>query len=220
MKNIKSLKKIALAMLPVTLLFAHSASAEFHYDFIQASYSRIDVDFEQPAIDDETGDGLGISGSYSINDKVAIGARFESFNVDTTALFEGGGRGALDIKTTAYGVFGLYHSPLNDKADYFVGGEFNKVKVETNGPNGRLSDLSNNDDSKSLFAGVRYQFNEQVELEGVIKYDLDAATGTDEIGFLISSRYVITPTIALGVAFQPDDTGDTLTISLRKNLTN
>jgi len=38
---------------------------------------RADVDFGQLAIDDETGDGLGIVGSYSINDNVTIGVRFE-----------------------------------------------------------------------------------------------------------------------------------------------
>ena len=215
-----SSRKIALAMLTATLMFAHSAAAEFHYDFIEAAYLRSDVEFGQSAIDDETGDGLGVVGSYSINDNVAAGARFGTLNVDTTALFEGGGRAALEFKSTAYGVFGLYHSPLNDQADYYVGGEFNRVKVDTNGPNGRLAELSNSDDSKSLFAGIRYQFNEDVEVEGAIKYDLDAAAGEDEISFAISSRYMIAPTITIGAAFQPDDSGDTLTLSLRKNLDN
>jgi len=69
----------------------------------------------------------------------------------------------LEFKSTACGVSDLYHSPLNDQAGYYVGGESNKVKFVSNGPSWRLAELSNNDDSKSLFAGVRYKHNAQVD---------------------------------------------------------
>lgn len=219
MKNTNSIKKIALALFPATLMFAHSAAAEIHYDFIEAVYVRAESEFGNPVIDDETSIGLGISGSYSINDNVAVGARFGTINLDTTAQFENTGRGPLELESTVYGVFGRFHAPLNDQADYYVGGAFEKIKSEANGPNGvPVAEFGGNSDGKGLFAGVRYQYNEQVELEGRITYDLDADDGEDEIDFSIGGRYMIVPTIAIGVEFEPGDSGDILRFSVRKNL--
>lgn len=216
MKTPNSLKNVLLAVLPAAFMLSDNAAADFQYTYLQASYVRVDVEFGIPAVNDTSSTGPAIEGSYEINDNIVVGASYASSSADTTANFEVGGRGTLELDTTGYRIFGLYHMPLNEQADYLVGGYYNKYEIEATGPNGPVAELNSDGDGKSIFAGIRYQLNEAIELQGLVDYDLDAEDGEDEISFGITGLYAIAPTLSVGATYQPDDSGDSLAINLRK----
>lgn len=216
MKTPNSLKNVLLAVLPATLMLSSNANADFQYHYLQASYVKVDVEFGIDAIDDTDSTGPSVEFSYPINENIAVGASYLSASADTSAVFEVGGRGNLKIDTTAYRIFGLYHLPLNEQSDYLLGGHYSKVESEGRGPNGPVPQLDVDEDSKSLFAGIRFQLNESIELQGLVDYDLDADDGEDEISFSISGLYSIAPTLSVGVSYEPDDSADSLAVNVRK----
>ncbi len=216
MKTPNSLKKVLLAVLPATFMLSNNAAADFQYTYLQASYVRVDVEFGNPAVQDTSSTGPAIEGSYAINDNIVVGASYASSSADTTAIFEVGGQGKLEMDTSGYRIFGLYHNPLNEQADYLVGGYYNKFESDSTGPSGPIAQLDVDGDGKSIFAGIRYQLNDSIELQGLVDYDLDADAGDDEISFGISGLYAIAPTLSVGATYQPDDSGDSIGINLRK----
>lgn len=217
MKKPVSLKLSVLAAFPAMLLASHDAAADFNYDYVEASYTRAAMEFGTEFIEDSDLTGLGIEASYSVNDNVVVGGRFGNGSLDTTASFNTG-PGTLKMDVDSYGAFALYHAVLNQQSDYFVGGQFAKISVDTSGPSGKLEQYSEDSDSKDLFAGIRYQYNEQLEVRGVVEYDLDADEDDDEFGFQLSAYYQVAPTFEVGVGIDPEEGTDMLTLSLRKYL--
>jgi hypothetical protein len=193
MNVLKTVRVLSLWVLSLGLLgatAAHAQSSDFSYTYLEGGYLNVDLD--NPNAD---GDGLFLGGSVLVADTIILSADFDYVDFN---------RG-IDIRTIELGV-GV-PLPLAPGFDIVVEGGYLDASVDT--PFGNFDD-------DGFFAGAlaRWMVNDQVELNGGLKYvDLDES-GDDvvvHIGGLVNVR----PNLAVlaGVDFA-DDT-DALSIGFR-----
>ncbi|MFK7996280.1 MAG: outer membrane beta-barrel protein [Granulosicoccus sp.] len=218
MKTPVSLMVIAMTATPLMLLAVKSHAAQFSYDYLEGSYSQSEIEFGNPNIEDTDFKGYRLSGSFSLSENLVVGGSFGTGEATTRANFNANTTGSLDISSTGPSLFVLYHDSLNAQAEYLVGVQAGQLEIEAETDNNvAIDQLSSDETLKEVFAGVRFHLNESLELEGRIEYDLDADDGEDEISYGIEARLNVASNTQVGVRFEPDDDGDTLTVSLRQN---
>ena len=169
---------VLLATLPVLAL-----AQEFNYTYVEGGYYVRDMD---TGPFDAEGGGLGIRGSFAINEK------FHAFGAHATQELDL----ELDTNQLEFGVG--RHWSLGDNIDFI--GELSWIESELDGPfDGR------DEDGLGLGAGLRGRAGSDLELEGRINY---ADLGDSDTSLFFSGRYFIWDRFAVsgGLLFDDDDT--------------
>lgn len=157
-----------LILVPALLLAAAAAGAQTaNYNYIQGSFQQIDLDV--PGLDVD-GDGLGISGSFEIDENFYLFGEFQTadvgFGIDVDIIDVGGG----------------YRTGIGRNLDLYANLGYTKVKID--GAGGGASD----DSGFSVGLGLRGAVSEAVELYGGLDYidfdDSDSETRANA-GFLM-----------------------------------
>lgn len=147
-----------LRSISVILLVAFSASVSaqgLDYNYLQASYGRVDLDVAGLDVD---GDGFGISGSFSVGDNFHLFGEYQTADmgsgVDLSFLELGGG----------------YHTDISPNMDVYANIGYIEIEVDSPGPG------SADEDGFFVGLGLRGAVSEAVELFGGIDYiDFDDA---------------------------------------------
>lgn len=121
-------------------------AADFSYNYIEASVSKIDAD----GIDNDN--TYGISGSYNIAPNVNLLGSADTTSIDT--MFNMG----IDVNRYALGIG--YHTSVGEKTD--VTTNIHYVNYEGVVSSGNTS-IAVDANGYSLGAGVRHMFSEQLE---------------------------------------------------------
>ena len=179
----KSTRKVSLSCfvlttscLPLTLFSGNVMAADFNYTSIEAGYSQTSL--EVPGLEKTDLMGYTLTGAYELNPTIVVGASFSSGKADSRAEFQQIGVQSVELESSGPSVFGFYHNELNDSTDYLIGGSFSKFETEGTRNGGTdIPELSGNNESKSVFAGLRHKLNDRIELGLVADYDLDAEGG-------------------------------------------
>ncbi|MBX2826444.1 MAG: hypothetical protein KTR33_17035 [Gammaproteobacteria bacterium] len=209
-------KSLAVATLAAPALFAANVQASgFAYDGIQLSYEK--TSFAASSIlqsfDFNT---VRVEGMYSISPTIVVGGTFSSGSGDTRGQAQGGGTIGVDVKGSGPTAFGFYHSELNDKTDFQIGGAFSMEETEVTAGGRDVPELSDDDTTKAIIAGLRHQFSPDLELGVRASYDLDA--DDDEFSFEAIARYSLEGDLDVLASFAPDGDGDTITLGIKKYL--
>lgn len=173
-----------------------AVAKDISYDFIQGTYNSVDID------NGPDGDGLGISGSFSITPHIAFSAGYSSTDFD---LFNGND---VDINEFNFGL--TAHTSVAPGTDVF--GNFSIVKAEIERSNIFFTD-EEDDTGNAITLGLRHMASQQVELDlNFSRVDVfdDAETA---IGF--GARFYASNKLSLGIAYATGDDVDTLSFSVR-----
>jgi len=185
----------AASLLASTCALAEQAPK---WDFIQASYTTIEID-EADWIDLS---GFGISGSKLINENLFIAASynnvsdsFHGFKVDITNLSAGiGYRHGLTATTDFYGIASI----IAQDVDTYYDGE---------------GDDGDDDTGYMLTAGVRSMLTDNFELSGSVAYgDIFDESDTS---FALNAFYHFNANLSVGASYAIADDTDTLGASVR-----
>ena len=197
-------------LLLITSLLASistSITAEtFSYTSVSVSYDLVTEEIDGISEDLE-GDGIGFEFSIAITPNIAIGGGYVTGSVDVTSgidTVEG------DIDSGGLGI--LYHSPINNTADFLVGFELiqGTVDIKLNG-----SLLSSDDvDGNSIFIGIRAMAANNLELNAFIdRTDIESSTNTD-IAF--GAAFYIEKSVSLNANYSFDSDGNSLSFGASK----
>ena len=137
--------RLVTVIVLATLSASCTAQQSFSYNYIQGAYGRVDVD--NPAFDAD-GEGLGISGSFEIDEHFHVFGEFQTANLNFGADF--------DLKEIGAG----YHTNISPRTDLYA--NIGLVDVETGGSAG--------DDGVMFGLGLRGHMSPVVELYGGLDY--------------------------------------------------
>jgi hypothetical protein len=163
--------KLLLAGL-AALPFAAQADG-FDYTYVEGGYLSSSTN---AGLFDVDGDGLGLRGSFGLNDTLNLFADYSTEDFD------------FGIDQSAFDVGAGGHWGLKDNLDFV--GELAWIKVETDFQNG-----SADDDGLGLSGGLRYRANDKFELQGMLNY-VDVSDSDTSFGF--TGRYYLSKSLALG----------------------
>ncbi|HEU4617204.1 MAG TPA: hypothetical protein VFV10_04150 [Gammaproteobacteria bacterium] len=173
--------KILLAGI-AALPFAAQADG-FDYTYVEGGYLSSSTDVGPFSVD---GDGLGIRGSFGLNDTLNLFADYSTEDFD------------FGVSTSAFDVGAGGHWGLKDNLDFV--GEVAWIRLEADSGNASASD-----DGLGVSGGLRYRANDKVELQGMLNY-ADVSDSDTSFGF--SGRYYFSKAFALGAGLLFND-GDT-----------
>ena len=163
--------------IPVLLLLALSATASaegFDYSYIQLNYANLD--FDRINAD---GDGVGLSGSFALNSDWHVFGEYQTAgldaSIDATKLVAGAG----------------YNTEISPLLDMYARLSFQSIDFDTPGPG------SFDDSGFGLGVGVRYEANQEIELNAGIEY-VDLGGSYDDTSVSIGGLYNFTDAFALG----------------------
>jgi opacity protein-like surface antigen len=163
--------------IPVLLLLALSATASaegFDYSYLQLNYTNLDFD----SINAD-GDGVGLSGSYALNSDWHVFGEFQTadldFSVDSTKIVAGAG----------------YNTEISPLLDMYARLSYQSIDLDDPGPG------SFDYDGFGLGVGVRYEANQEIELNAGIEY-LDFDGVGDDTSISIGGLYNFNDAFALG----------------------
>ena len=151
----------------VLLLLSCSAIAsaeDFSYNYLYLGYGTLDA--KDANID---GSGLGIGGSFAVNDQFHVFAGYQEASLD------------FGIDATAWDAGLGYHMGLNEKVDLVAELSYNYVKLDAGGG------LNADDNGLGLGAGLRFAAGNNIELNAGISYVDYSDSGSDtafDAGFL------------------------------------
>lgn len=166
-----------------TALIALSASAtaqDFDYNYLNLGYQRVTLD---DGLFDVDGDGIGLSGSFEINESFTI---FGGYGM---AEFEEAGI-EVDADTLSVGIG--WHTPLSDRVDFVTGLSYEYIDLSAVGQ-------SVDDNGFGLGVGLRFAASDKVEINGGISY-IDMSDSGDDTGFGLGLLYGVSENIDIGVS--------------------
>lgn len=174
------------------LVFSASVSADgFDYDFLSLGYGVIE--FDDINVD---GDGVGIAGSYAINDSFHVFAGYQDagldFGVDVTSISAGIG----------------YHMGLSPTVDLVTSLSYEYVDISASGIPGI------DDNGVGLGIGLRFAATDKIELNAGISY-VDFSDSGDDTGFGAGGLYSFTDAFALGFGGSWTDDASAYTLTGR-----
>jgi hypothetical protein len=182
--SIKSLLA-ALTVLPLA-----AAADGFEYTYVEAGY--INSEIEAGAFDVD-GDGLGLKGSYALNDTLHAFAGYSTQDLDL----------GVDTSWLDIGMGG--HWALQQNMDFVA--ELAWVNAEVDTPFGSVDE-----DGFGLGAGLRFRPRDRVELQGTVNYvDLDGS----DTSLALSGRYYLWSTFALGGGLEINDDDTAWSLGVR-----
>jgi long-subunit fatty acid transport protein len=107
--------------------------------------------------DDLDGSGINLSFAYQIDNAFSLIGGYGTSRADITYYGY-----TIDAQASSVGLGGLYHSPLNEKADFFVGAQLIRGDVDYTLEGYDIGSETAN--GNLLFVGVRNRVNENLEL--------------------------------------------------------
>jgi len=178
--------------------FSYTA-ASVSYDLVTEELDGISEDLE--------GDGISFDLSIAITPNIAIGAGYGSGSVDVTS-----GGTTVEADIDSWGVGFLYHTPINNTADFVVGVDFINGNFDIK-QNGTLI-LSDDANGNSIFIGIRAMASHNLELNAFIdRSDIEDSTSTDiEFG----AAFYIDKSVSLTVDYSFDSDGNALSFGAIK----
>ena len=182
--------KLANLLVGIAALPLAAAADGFDYTFVEGGIVNTEVD---AGIVDIDGDGIGINGSFSINEDLHILAGYSDIDYDF-----GVGGSLLNV--------GLgFNSGISQDLDFVA--DVSYVSAEIDSGIGRADE-----DGYSLGAGIRARTGDNVELEAGLHYvDLDSS----DTVVSVSGRYYFSNSFALGAGLADDDGGLSWNIGVR-----
>ena len=163
----------------VVILVAFSASVSAqgsNYNYLQGSYGRVDLD---DSVLDVDGDGLGLSGSFEIDENFHIFGEYQTAEMNF----------GIDLEIMEIGVG--YHTNVSPNMDVYANLAYIDIEADAG--------IGSADDSGfSLGIGLRGAVSEAVELYGGLDYiDFDESDSETRAnaGFLLS----LTETLGVGL---------------------
>lgn len=179
------MSRYLLAAPALALCFAGApALADGHsYNFVQAAYESVDIDIGGGLSVD--GNGLGVAGSFEINDDIFVFASYAKADFDF----------GIDFTTFEAGLG--WHTGLTEQTDFYATLAY--VNGEVDG--GGLGSYDDNGYAASI--GLRHDLSEAIELFGSISY-VDFGNG-DSTGIGGGFLYNFTDTLSAGLEISADD---------------
>jgi len=166
---------LALAFLIGAPAVAESPS----YNYIQAGYQEIDIDF---------GDGLDVDGDgYGVNASFEIGDHMFGFATYAKSDFDFG----VDMDQWQAGLG--YHTGVTDNTDFFISAAYVDAKVSASG----LGSFS--EDGYGASVGIRSNVSDLIELFGEVAY-VDLGSGSDDTAVGAGICFNFTESFALALS--------------------
>ena len=167
------------------------------------NYRYTDVTYEAGDFDDGFGDVdfdvISVSGSYAINDKLAVTAGIFDGEIETGDFVVND----TDVKGASFGL--TPHYPLSDKTDVLMPLAIQWVDQDDN--------VTDDDDlGFSIGAGVRSLLTDLIEVEAAVTYVDVQESDTVVSG---SVRFHATDTLSIAVGGNHADDADTYSVSGR-----
>lgn len=178
-----------------------SFSKEISYDYIEGTYSSLTID-TGTSVGDLDGNGLGISGSFSVTPAIAITAGFISTNYDE---FLG-----VDIDTSEFAVGITGHVGIAPNTDIY--GNFSVLKGRIELSDGFTS-YDDTDTGNVISAGIRFLATENIELQvGFSRVDI---FDESDNGFGGSLRFYASEKFSLAAGYSTVDDVDAFSLNAR-----
>ena len=190
--NLLNVSKIGLVVLAASASAAALAQDQLSYDYIQATYIDTEIDDRNFDVD---GDGLGLSGSVSLNDSFFVNAGYGSQDFD----------GGVDVDQWSIGIGG--HMPLSANTDLI--GTVSYIDAEVDSRFG-----SADTDGYGLGIGVRSRVYDNIELQAGINY-VDLDDGGDETSFAFGGRYYFVEQLSVGAGVEFADNASSWNLGVR-----
>lgn len=175
---------LVIALLPA------AQAAEFDYTFAEVGY--VDSELDSGGFDVD-GDGLGINGSFAVNDRYFLFGGYSSldfgFSVELNQITVGGG----------------FHSKLSPTMDFV--GKLAYLDAEVDTPFGSISE-----DGLGVGAGLRASVGPAFEWEAGLDY---TDVGDSDISVRFDGRYHFTDVIAAGAGLTLDNDVTTFRLGVR-----
>lgn len=189
-----AMKKAILtaSLLALGLGAASSATAAgFDYSFVEGGFGELDH-----------GDAFFLNGSYDIDRAWALTGTLLSGNVDP------------DFDVLGLEVGAQYHQPLKANLSFETGLKILHIKVD-----GNVGPFSASDDDTGFVAnaGLRFQVQPRLQLEGDVKY-LSNDLIDDGLGLQGAVRYYLDPKLSIAGGLAIDTELDGLFASVRYDL--
>lgn len=177
-----------LATLLLLPLASHADG--FGYTFVEGGVVNTEIDVGPADID---GDGLGINGSFGLNDSLHVIAGYTDVDYDF----------GIDGSVTNVGLG--FNTSLSADLDFVADVSYVDAEIATGFG-------SADETGYGLGAGVRGRATDRVELEARLGYvDLDDSDTAVQVG----GRYYLSDSFALGAGLTDNDAGLTWTLGLR-----
>jgi|GEM_PF-5362993 len=186
------MKLTHLALAAALAGVSFGAQAGPNWNYVEAGFVRLNSD----SLD---GDGFGMRGSVAVAESWHLFARFDNGSGDV-------GRNSFDFNSFSVGAG--YNFGINDSTDFVARLAYERAEVEVFRSSGSA-------DGYSVFAGVRSQLSDNFTLgAGVAFFDGDEDSST---ALQLEAQYAFTPSIAVSLAIEGDDDGQTFFIGPRLN---
>ena len=183
MKNITFICIIALT------LSVNARSSDFNYDYLQAGLTSVSANAGGQNFD---ADGVTISGSKSLGDKLSVVGSFTAVEGDVFGS---------DVKLDEQTVGINWHTAINPKTDFIGGVLLVRQDLDI------ISDTGN-----GLYAGIRHQVNKKIELEGQLSRV--SVFDVNDTAIRLSGRYYLSDNKSIGVSYEGADV-DRILINFR-----
>ena len=172
-----------------------------NYSYVDIAYMRIEIDDV-----DETAHGLGVTGSFELNDWFHLWVDSEAARLDVEGV---------DITGTAIGFGGGTHVALGENVSAYAraGYLWGETEVDLDAGYGVDVSLSEDGDGYSLGVGIRASVLPALELTigaGVTSFEDESSTGWGG-----GALYSLTDRIAFGLGLSHGDDALSLSVGLR-----
>lgn len=178
----------------------------FSYTAVSVSYDLVTEEIDGISEDLE-GDGIGFDLSIAITPNIAFGAGYGTGSVDVTS-----GGTTVESDIDAWGIGILYHTPINNTADFVVG--INLIQSSFDIKQNGVLVLSDDANGNSIYLGIRAMASNNLELNAFIdRTDIESSTSTDiEFG----AAFYIDKTVSLNIDYSFDSDGNSLSFGATK----
>lgn len=195
------MKKLLICLLLISGSYAVNAAEGPNWNFIEGSYSKLDID----ELSEMDPDGFGILGSFLISDDIFIFAGYTTTDDDFTME---GIKFDMEYDETLFGLGYVFYAV--DTTDFY--GVVSYIKPEVCAGAAGES-ICFDDDGYGLGIGVRSMLDDRVELSARIDHiDIDGETDTS---FTLGAGYFFTKNFSVGLNYSKNDDANMYGISCR-----
>lgn len=170
----------------LTSTIATLNAADFSYNYIEASVSKID--------DDGVDNSYGISGSYDIAPNVNVLGSFDTARVDDIFNMK------TDVNQTSLGIG--YHTSVGENTDVTTNIRYVNYEGVVNSGNTSLVVDAN---GYGLGAGVRHMFSEQLEGNAAIDHTKIDDSNISDTSVSLGGRFHFNANTSAGMSYKSGD---------------
>jgi opacity protein-like surface antigen len=168
------------------------SQAEFNYTSVDFGYVDVDYDVGPASI---SGDGFGVSGTYTVADAFFIGGSYDDYGFD----------GGVDAEILEIG--GGYFHPMNATLDFVA--TFSYLDAQLS-----YSSFSVDDDGFGIGGGVRAAVSNGFEVEAMLDY-VNYDKGDSDTGIELRGRYFFSDDFAVTAQFDVGKDIETFRLGIR-----